>query len=195
MPRWLQILQPLLSLIHQWKCEYNHHIEREVHWILIGKQWERSPTCFQVGARITEIQEVSAPMDGCKESTRVYWNTIEVDFWVNYELIQSDTKCGDGIWSSLKQATEASTKYTSYWKQGCMDLLEVYRLYCSLCTVVDVVVQGAVHPLPHVGLQPVTFWMLQDKPAPSGRVYPPWTPPRITEPGSATGDCDHVFSN
>jgi len=23
----------------------------------------------------------------------------------------------------------------------------------------------------------------------------PWLPPRITEPGSATGDCDHVFSN
>jgi len=23
----------------------------------------------------------------------------------------------------------------------------------------------------------------------------PWPPPRITEPGSATGDCDHAFSN
>jgi len=24
---------------------------------------------------------------------------------------------------------------------------------------------------------------------------PPWPPPRITEPGSATGDSDYVFSN
>jgi len=62
MPRWLQILQPLHSLIHQWKYEYNYHIDREVLWILIGKQWERPPTCFQVDARITEIHEVSAPI-------------------------------------------------------------------------------------------------------------------------------------
>jgi len=76
---------------------------------LIGKQWEKPPTCFQAGATITEIQEVSAPMEGCNV---VYCNTIEIDFTVHYELIQSDTKCGDGISSGLKQASEASTKYT-----------------------------------------------------------------------------------
>jgi len=36
-----------------------------------------------------------------------YCNTIEIDFRVHYELIQSDTKNGDGIWSSLKQGSEA----------------------------------------------------------------------------------------
>jgi len=81
----------------------------------------------------------------------------------------------------------------------CMDLIEVYRYI--VYTVVDVVVQGAVSPLPHVGLQPVTFWMLQNSFA---RVFregvpylnpSPWPPPRITERGSATGNWDHVFSS
>jgi len=88
--------------------------------------------------------------------SRVYCNTIEVDFWFNYGLIQSDTKYGDDIWSSLKQASEASTKYTI----ECMNLIEVYRYIVD--TVVDVADQGAVLPLSLVGLQPETFWMLQD---------------------------------
>jgi len=33
--------------------------------------------------------------------SRVYCNTIEVDFRVMYVLIHSDTKCVNGIWSSL----------------------------------------------------------------------------------------------
>jgi len=42
-----------------------------------------------------------------------------------------------------------------------MDLIKVYRYIVD--TGVDVVVQGAVLPLPHVDLQPETFRMLQDK--------------------------------
>jgi len=36
-----------------------------------------------------------------------------------------------------------------------MDLIKVYRYIVD--TVADVAVQGAFHPLPHIGLQPMTF--------------------------------------
>jgi len=62
----------------------------------------------------------------------VYCNTIEVDFWVNYGLIQSDTKCGDGIWSSLKQASEASAKYTNVKKSTSIVLHKLDSLHSSI---------------------------------------------------------------
>jgi len=71
-----------------------------------------------------------------------------------------------------------------------MDVIEVNRYV--VYTIVDVVVEGAIHLLAHAGLPPVMFWMLQDKRA-FGEGVPSLIPPHGTLPLSQNLDLPLVI--
>jgi len=72
--------------------------------------------------------------------------------------VYEETQTGRPHDTSVQKATSDNENVDAvqrHAQDGCMDLIDVYRYIVD--TVVDVVVQGAVLPLPHVGLQPETF--------------------------------------